>query len=220
MRKISLLFASLVLGFLFIMPASADASCICTRQYAPVCARKGRTLKTYGNSCTARCAKARVCAKGRCKACPVFRLIKPRPGCRYIWRWRGCCKYPKLICKNRRPYCTKIRCRACNRRCLVRQRACYNKARRFNSRDVARVRSMCRRIRTKAGLWRCLCAWAFRKASSAVILRGMRSCYMAQCRKYRCCRSGRKLCYPHPPNVRCIKAPCCRKLVCAPGRCR
>lgn len=155
------------------------------------------------------------------KPCPVFRLARPKPGCKYVWYTRNGCKYPKLICKQRRPYCTKYRCRVCNKSCLLRKKACYNRARRFNMRDVAKVRARCKRIRVRPGtLWACLCSWANRKASNSVILRGMRGCYMKQCRKYRCCKTGRKRCYPHSPKVRCKKAPCCRKLVCEPRRCR
>eukprot|EP00741_Cyanophora_paradoxa_P012488 tig00020610_g12067.t1 len=39
-------------------------SCICTRQYAPVCGEDGHT---YGNSCQAQCSKVEVQHQGACK---------------------------------------------------------------------------------------------------------------------------------------------------------
>lgn len=38
----------------------------CTREYAPVCARKGRDTRTFSNACEARSADYRVVGSGRC----------------------------------------------------------------------------------------------------------------------------------------------------------
>lgn len=38
----------------------------CTREYAPVCARDGRTTRTFPNACEARAANFRVIGSGRC----------------------------------------------------------------------------------------------------------------------------------------------------------
>lgn len=194
------------------------SGCFCTKIYKPVCARKGSSIKTYGNACEARCARASVCAQGPCR-CPMFKLAQPRPGCKYVWYTKGCCKYPKLVC-NLKPYCTKERCSVCNKGCQAQQQRCYTTAKNLSYASVRAIRARCARAVPNTSLWRCLCSWAKRRAPENVILQGMRGCYLSQCRSYKCCRTGAKLCYPHPPNVRCVRAPCCRKLVCAPGRCR
>lgn len=38
----------------------------CTREYAPVCARRGRDVRTFGNACEARAAEYRIIGSGRC----------------------------------------------------------------------------------------------------------------------------------------------------------
>ena len=38
----------------------------CTREYAPVCARRGRDVRTFGNACEARAADYRIVGPGRC----------------------------------------------------------------------------------------------------------------------------------------------------------
>ncbi len=38
----------------------------CTREYAPVCARRGRDVRTFGNACEARAADYRILGPGRC----------------------------------------------------------------------------------------------------------------------------------------------------------
>ncbi len=38
----------------------------CTREYAPVCARRGRDMRTFGNSCEAEAAEYRVMRPGTC----------------------------------------------------------------------------------------------------------------------------------------------------------
>ena len=38
----------------------------CTREYAPVCARRGRDVRTFGNACEARAADYRIVGQGRC----------------------------------------------------------------------------------------------------------------------------------------------------------
>lgn len=38
----------------------------CTREYAPVCARRGRDMRTFGNSCEAEAAEYRVMRSGTC----------------------------------------------------------------------------------------------------------------------------------------------------------
>ena len=47
--------------------AAASASCICTTQYDPVCARVGQSAwTTYSNACVARCAGATEVQPGPC----------------------------------------------------------------------------------------------------------------------------------------------------------
>lgn len=43
-----------------------DRARACTREYAPVCARQGRDVRTFGNACEARAADYRVVSRGRC----------------------------------------------------------------------------------------------------------------------------------------------------------
>lgn len=38
----------------------------CTREYAPVCARRGRDVRTFGNSCEAEAAEYRIMRPGAC----------------------------------------------------------------------------------------------------------------------------------------------------------
>lgn len=38
----------------------------CTREYAPVCAKRGRDVRTFGNACEARAADYRLIGPGRC----------------------------------------------------------------------------------------------------------------------------------------------------------
>lgn len=48
-------------------PAAGSASCICTTQYDPVCARVGQAAwTTYSNACVARCAGATEIMPGPC----------------------------------------------------------------------------------------------------------------------------------------------------------
>lgn len=39
---------------------------MCTMEYAPVCAMKGRDRKTFGNACQARAQGYRIIANGEC----------------------------------------------------------------------------------------------------------------------------------------------------------
>jgi len=39
---------------------------ICTREYAPVCARRGGDIRTFGNSCEAEAAEYRILDQGPC----------------------------------------------------------------------------------------------------------------------------------------------------------
>ena len=45
----------------------ADKNIYCTLEYAPVCAFNGKIKKTYGNSCEAKKAGAKIEYKGKCK---------------------------------------------------------------------------------------------------------------------------------------------------------
>jgi hypothetical protein len=47
-------------------PGPDRPSRACTREYAPVCARRGSDMRTFGNSCEARAANYRVTRPGRC----------------------------------------------------------------------------------------------------------------------------------------------------------
>ena len=38
----------------------------CTQQYDPVCARRGRDVRTFGNACEARADRYRILYEGRC----------------------------------------------------------------------------------------------------------------------------------------------------------
>lgn len=74
--------AVLLSAALFFLPDEAKAqnaafgTGICAQQYDPVCARKKKTLLTYGNSCLAANDRATVLAKGVCpQSCPA--LYKP-----------------------------------------------------------------------------------------------------------------------------------------------
>ena len=57
------------------LPPSAPA--MCTREYAPVCARRGNDLRTFSNSCMARADGYRVVDRGPCRTAPPSR--PPRP---------------------------------------------------------------------------------------------------------------------------------------------
>lgn len=223
MKKALMLLAGFLLIFAAIPSASAAVakkSCICTKHYAPVCGIKRGAVRatTFGNYCMAKCARVKICAKGKCPSCPIFRLARPRPGCKYVWYWKGCCRYPRLICKHQKPYCTKLKCVKCSKRCIIKKRRCFDRAKKFGPKHVQIMRKRCANARFRAK-HKCICAWAFRKAASHIILAGMRRCLFQRCKKMKCCKKGRKLCIPHRPGVLCKKAPCCRKLVCAPRRC-
>lgn len=39
----------------------------CTREYRPVCAKRGNSMRSFGNACTARAANYRVIGQGNCR---------------------------------------------------------------------------------------------------------------------------------------------------------
>ena len=43
-----------------------DRPIACTQEYAPVCAAKGWSRKTFGNACTARAERYKVISNGPC----------------------------------------------------------------------------------------------------------------------------------------------------------
>lgn len=47
-------------------PISGPGDRFCTQQYAPVCARRGRDVRTFGNACEAETSGYRVIDRGRC----------------------------------------------------------------------------------------------------------------------------------------------------------
>lgn len=54
-------------------PFPPGGPAICTREYAPVCARRGGDLRTFSNGCMARSDGYRVVDRGPCRA------VQPRP---------------------------------------------------------------------------------------------------------------------------------------------
>lgn len=48
-------------------PPRPDRPSICTREYAPVCGRQGRDMRTFGNACEARAADYRIVSQGECR---------------------------------------------------------------------------------------------------------------------------------------------------------
>ncbi len=49
------------------MPPPPPRSCVCTREYKPVCGRTAEGVeKTFANACLARCAGAPVLRPGKC----------------------------------------------------------------------------------------------------------------------------------------------------------
>ncbi|WP_159588726.1 Kazal-type serine protease inhibitor domain-containing protein [Chelativorans xinjiangense] len=49
-----------------IRPPRPDRPQFCTREYAPVCARRGNRLRTFGNACEAEAADYRILGRGEC----------------------------------------------------------------------------------------------------------------------------------------------------------
>jgi len=47
-------------------PGRPDRPQVCTREYAPVCARRGNNIRTFGNACEAQAASYRIVSRGRC----------------------------------------------------------------------------------------------------------------------------------------------------------
>lgn len=47
-------------------PGRPDRPQFCTREYAPVCARRGSSIRTFGNACEAEAARYRIISRGRC----------------------------------------------------------------------------------------------------------------------------------------------------------
>jgi hypothetical protein len=48
-------------------PGRPDRPQACTREYRPVCARRGASVRSFGNACTARAANYRVIGQGNCQ---------------------------------------------------------------------------------------------------------------------------------------------------------
>eukprot|EP01023_Acetabularia_acetabulum_P031078 TRINITY_DN29287_c0_g1_i1.p2 TRINITY_DN29287_c0_g1~~TRINITY_DN29287_c0_g1_i1.p2 ORF type:complete len:246 (-),score=18.49 TRINITY_DN29287_c0_g1_i1:210-947(-) len=84
---------------------SPKPDCYCTMQYDPVCCNG----KTYGNACTAGCARAKHCVKGECGATDVCDKINKRKVCcenDYPGEYNKCCKGFRCP-KPEPPKCTK-----------------------------------------------------------------------------------------------------------------
>lgn len=47
-------------------PMDPVAPSMCTQQYEPVCARRGESVRSFGNACEARNAGYRIIGEGRC----------------------------------------------------------------------------------------------------------------------------------------------------------
>lgn len=48
-------------------PQSERPDRVCTREYAPVCARRGNSVRTFGNACSARAQDYRILHRGECR---------------------------------------------------------------------------------------------------------------------------------------------------------
>ncbi|WP_148649276.1 hypothetical protein [Novosphingobium barchaimii] len=48
-------------------PPRPEKPAICTREYAPVCAARGRKQETFGNACMARAKGFNVIGQGECR---------------------------------------------------------------------------------------------------------------------------------------------------------
>src|SRR5690606_17685346 len=51
----------------------------CTREFAPVCARRDGRVRTFDNACLARVAGFRIIHRGQCRATGPVSPIPPRP---------------------------------------------------------------------------------------------------------------------------------------------
>jgi hypothetical protein len=56
-------------------PRPIPEPAFCTREYAPVCARRGNTWRTFANACLARTSDWRIMHAGECRPQP----LPPRP---------------------------------------------------------------------------------------------------------------------------------------------